>query len=129
MGKVKLIGRKRKFIREDNPNRMFREMTEYHVDVLQDIEFSIVSAWRRDERIDDRAVSLALKAAIAGSEASDELAGAIAHELRDARRLRADVSEEIWTKGLKVVLESVGNHSSARAGDIGYLSFIEPFVP
>ena len=129
MGKVKLIGRKRKFIRQESANHMFREMTEYHVDVLQNIEFSIVSAWRRDERIDDRAVSSALRAAIAGTSAAYELAGSIARELESARRLRADVSEEIWTKGLKVVLESVGNHSAARAGDIYYLSFIEPFVP
>jgi uncharacterized alpha-E superfamily protein len=129
MGKVKLVGRKRKFVREENPNQTFREMTKHHLDVLQSIEFSVVSAWRRDERIDDKAVSSALRAAIAGTDAADELAGAVGQELRNARRLRADVSEEIWTKGLKVVLESVHNHSAGRDGDINYLSFIEPFVP
>jgi len=129
MGKVKLIGRKRKFIRQESANHMFREMTRHHVDVLQDIEFSIVSAWRRDERIDDRAVSLALKAVIAGTGTTDELAGSVAQALRNGRQLRADVSEEIWTKGLKVVLESVHNHSAARDGDVDYLEFIESFVP
>jgi hypothetical protein len=42
---------------------------------------------------------------------------------------RSDISDEIWKKGLKVVLESVHTHSDAKEGDTDYLEFASAFIP
>ena len=120
-------GRKRKFIRQEKPKNIFKRMTRDHLDVLQNIEFSIVSVWR-SSNIDDKIVASALKTAIAGSEPADELSGSLIKALENTRLLRADVCDEIWRDGLKVVLESVYNHSNARTGDRDYLEFVSEFV-
>ena len=51
-------GRKRKFIRQEKPKNIFKRMTRDHLDVLQNIEFSIVSVWR-SSNIDDKIVASA----------------------------------------------------------------------
>jgi hypothetical protein len=129
MAKVKLKGRKRKYIRVEKPKKIFEEMTENHVDVLENIEFVIVSTWREDRRIDDKEVAVALKSLIKEEAAKDEIAGRIIKAIENTRLIRADVSDEIWIKGLKVVLESVYTHSEAEEGDRFYLEFAEMFIP
>ena len=51
MSNFKPIGRNRKLIRQEKPEKIFKQMTNDHVDVLQNIEFSIVSAYRRSSNI------------------------------------------------------------------------------
>ena len=128
MSAFKPIGRKRKFIRQENPKKLYKLMTENYLDVLQNIEFTIVSLYRRSAVLDDKVVASALKAAIAGSDASDDSSRTLVKDLENMRLLRADVSDEIWINGLKVVLQSVHNHSDARDGDTDYLDFIAVFV-
>jgi len=129
MAKVKLKGRKRKYIRVEKPKKIFEEMTENHVDVLENIEFAIVNTWRNDQRIDDKEVAAALKSLIKEEAAKNEMAGRIIKAIENTRLIRADVSDEIWIKGLKVVLESVYTHSEAEEGDRFYLEFAEMFIP
>ncbi|OHB61046.1 MAG: hypothetical protein A2167_04460 [Planctomycetes bacterium RBG_13_46_10] len=128
MSKFKPKGRGRKFIREENPNKIRRQMTKNHLDVLQNIEFSIVTAWRNNSKIDDKVVASALKTAIEGVVPVDELSVSLVKNIEDTRLLRADVPDEIWKNGLKVVLESVYNHSDAQTGDTDYLDFVSAFI-
>ena len=129
MSNFKPIGRNRKFIRQESPKKIFTQMTSDHADVLQNIEFSIVSAYRCNNNIDDKVVASALRTAITGGDAADELSHSLIEALEDIRLLCADVSDEIWKKGLKVVLQSVYDHSDMRTGDRDYLEFVSPFLP
>jgi hypothetical protein len=120
--------KRRPYERDENPHARFRKMTRDHADVLQNIEFALVTAWRKNGAIDDRTAALALKAAISGNPPTDSLAAALADDLALARTLRADASDAIWNAGLKVVLESVHTHSDAQAGDDDYLGFASAFI-
>ena len=104
-------------------------MTEEHADVLQNIEFALVSAFREDQRVDDRDVAAALRAAIAGEAPAEDTVESLVARLAGIRRMRADISDETWLDGLKVVLESVQRHSLRRRGDYDYLLFVENFLP
>jgi len=121
--------KRRPYEKIENPRTVFRKMTRDHVDVLENIEFALVSAWRKDASIDDRAVALALKAAIVQSPPADALAARLYGELAAVRSFREDVADDIWKAGLKVVLESVHTHSDAAPGDYEYLSFAGAFLP
>ena len=127
MSKLK-FKKRRNYERKEKPEKIFKQMTRDHLDVLQNIEFSIVSACRDHRGIDDKIIASALKAAIAGDEPADALSALLINDLANTRRMRADVPDTIWTNGLKVVLESVLNHSDARPGDRDYLTFIQNFV-
>lgn len=120
--------KRRNYEHKENPEKIFKQMTRDHLDVLQNIEFSIVSACRDCNSIDDKIIASALKAAIAGDEPADALSALLINDLANTRRMRADVPDTIWTNGLKVVLESVLNHSDARPGDRDYLTFIQNYV-
>jgi hypothetical protein len=121
--------KRRLFAREENPHKIFRKMTTDHADVLQNIEFILVEAYRENEDVDDPVVASVLKAAIIDQRPAGELTGMIFDRLDAIREQRDDVSDEIWTSGLKVVLESVRTHSDMQAGDTGYLDFVSPYVP
>jgi hypothetical protein len=129
MSKFKPTGRKRKYIREEKPEKIFKQMTRDHVDVLQNIEFCLVSAWRNDGSIDDKAVAYALKKVIEDAESPNESKSPLISSLKNARLLRLDVPDDIWRNGLKVVLESVHTHSDAKEGDRDYLEFVSEFMP
>ena len=103
-------------------------MTKDHVDVLQNIEAVLVAAWREHLEIDDRLTAMALKAAIDHTEPMDELAQIMVTGLENTRQFRSDVSEEIWTAGLQVVLKSVHTHSQSKPGEQNYLRFASRFV-
>ena len=108
--------------------KIFNRMANDHVDVLQNIEFALVSAYRDNEAIDDSVVAEALKISIVGGEAANELTALLVDDISGIREVRLDISDELWEKGLKVVLESVHNHSAIRRGDRSYLNFISEFL-
>ena len=108
--------------------KLLKRMTRDHQDVLQDIEFVFISRYREDNRIDDRIVSNALKAAIGGDTAEDALVESLNKDLEGARLLRSDVSDEIWRDGLRTVLQSVHRHSYLRPGEREYLDFVSSFI-
>jgi len=109
-------------------HKLLERMSRDHLDVLQNIEFSLVSRWREDESIDDGVVADALKAAIYDDVPESACAQSLGQGLEAVRRLRADVSDDTWRAGLQAVLQSVHRHSSLRPGARGYLHFVSDFI-
>ncbi len=105
-------------------NRMIRG----HQDVLQNIEFALVSSYREGDNIDDKVVEDALQAAIRGREPEDPAAEEAFCRLAAIRQMREDVPDELWTDGLRVVYSSVRRHSECRPGQTSYLDFVSPYV-
>ena len=121
--------KRRNYERKEKPEKIFKRMTRDHLDVLQNIEFSILSTCRNHDDIDDRIIASALKTAVAGSEPVGELSAILINDLVQIRQMRGDsVPDNIWTDGLKVVLRSVRNHSDTQPGDRDYLTFIQNYV-
>lgn len=120
--------KRRPYVKEVSPSRMFKEMTNKHVDVLQNIESAIIGVYQNNENLDDHLVASALHASIHSSTTDHELSNQLIQSFEDVRLLRSDISDIIWIWGLKVVLDSVHTHSSAQSGDTDYLNFISNFV-
>lgn len=78
--------------------------------------------------MDDHVVAVALKAALAGIEPDEPMARSLVRLLAEMRQARADVSDELWTDGLKVVRKSVDTHSAMKPGDRDYLAFVSAFT-
>jgi len=108
--------------------KLIRRMTRDHPDVLQNIEFALVSAYREDRRLDDSTIAETLRAAIRGLEPGSVLAGQVRIRLEGVREMRADIEDSLWLDGLRVILDSLHNHSDAKPGSTGYLSFASRFV-
>jgi uncharacterized alpha-E superfamily protein len=108
--------------------KLMKWMVRDHQDVLQNIEFIIISEYRENRRIDDRIVADALKAAIHSETAENDLAESINQALEETRMIRSDVSDDIWRNGLQTVLQSVHRHSYLRPGEREYLDFVSNFI-
>ena len=121
--------KRRPFQERENPHALLRKMTRDHVDVLENIEFVLVQAWREHPEIDDCLVEDALSAAIAEDTASDPISEMLLKQLDNIRLIRCDVDDKIWKAGLQVVLKSVHTHSDAMQGDRQYLEFVNKFIP
>ena len=106
-----------------------KRMTRDHQDVLENIEFVFVEAYREDDSIDDAAVLETLRAALGRAEATDPRAMDMLERLAEVRELRSDVSDEVWRGGLHIVQQSVRRHSLGRPGETDYLRFIATFIP
>ena len=107
---------------------LFHRMTNNHIDILENIEFSLVSAYRSNPTIDDRNVAATLEAVIKGVEPTDILTVLLAKALKSARELRTDVADDLWRDGLNVVLQSVKDHSNLKVGNRDYLEFAGLFL-
>ena len=107
---------------------MMKRMTRDHQDVLQNIEFVLVTRYREDRTIDDRIIADALEAAIHGDTPEDTLAQSLNESLEGMREFRHDISDETWRDCLRTVLQSVHRHSSLRPGSRGYLDFVSDFI-
>jgi hypothetical protein len=142
MSKVKRLKRKRALQKKANirqvafqkkwgaslkPLRSMKQMTRNHLDLLQNIEFILLSEYENDVCIDDSIVAEALRAVVLNTEPDDEIVQSLKERLEDLRRLRSDVSDEIWRDGLLTVLQSVLRHSSLKPGCIWYLDFVSSF--
>ena len=110
------------------PRKLLKRMTRDYQDVLQNIEFVLVSQYRENRRIDDRIVADALKAAIRGDTAEHVLAESLNEGLEEMRLFRSDVSDDIWRDCLRTVLQSVHRHSYLRPGEREYLDFVCSFI-
>ena len=144
MSKVKRLKRKRALQKKSNirqmalqkkfgatlrPRKSMKHMARDHLDVLQNIEFVLVSGYRSDRSIDDCIVADVLIAAILDAEPEDSRARSLNENLENIHELRSDVSDDIWRDGLRTVLESVHRHSSLKPGSRGYLDFVSDYVP
>ena len=143
MSKVKRLKRKRALQKKANirqmasqknlsatlgPRKLMKRMTRDHQDVLQNIEFVLVSGYRSDRSIDDRIVADALKAAIHDEVPEGDLAQSLNESLENIRELRSDISDDVWRDGLRTVLQSVHRHSSLKSGSRAYLDFASDFI-
>jgi uncharacterized alpha-E superfamily protein len=108
--------------------KLMKRMVRDHQDILQNIEFVLVSRYREDHRIDDRIVADALKAAIRDDTAEDALAESMNKALENMRLLHSDISGDVWRDGLRTVLQSVHRHSYLRPGEREYLDFVCDFI-
>lgn len=104
------------------------EITRSHADVLQNIEATLVQCWREVEGVDDAWAHLALVAAMRDDPPDHPTAGHVYSLLKAVRKLRGDVAPDLWLDALRVVDQSVRDHSSLRHGDRSYLAFILPYV-
>ncbi len=107
--------------------KLLKRMPRDHLDVLQNIEFILVTDYRDDRSIDDCIVADALIAAILDAEPEDSRAQSLNESLENIRELRSDVSDDIWRDGLRTVLQSVHRHSSLIPGCRWYLDFVSDF--
>jgi len=114
--------------KEMGPAKLSKRMARDHLDVLQNIEFSLLSGHREDPTIDDRIVADVVKAAIHGDVPEDARTQSLSENLEEIRQLRSDVSDDVWLDGLRTVLQSVHRHSDLRPGSRAYLGFISDFV-
>ena len=110
------------------PRSLLKRMTRYHQDILQNIEFILVTGYRNDHSINDCIVVDALKAAIHDDVPQDPRAISLNEGLEDIRQFRSDVSDDIWRNCLRVVLQSVYRHSGLRSGSRDYLDFVSDFI-
>ena len=142
MSKVKRLKRKRAMQKKSNirqmdsqkkfgaklkPRKSMKHMARDHLDVLQNIEFALVSGHRSERSIDDRIVADVLIAAILDAEPQDTRARSLNESLESIRELRSDIPDDIWRDGLRTVLESVHRHSSLKPGCRWYLDFVSGF--
>ena len=104
------------------------EITRSHADVLQNIEFTLVHCWREVEGVDDAWTHIALVAAMRDDPPDHPCSWHVYQKLKSLREMRDDLSPELWLDALRVVDQSVRDHSSLRHGDRSYLAFILPFV-
>jgi len=143
MSKVKRLKRKRALQKKANirqmdsqkklgatlkPRKSMKHMARYHLDMLQNIEFTILSRYRSDRSIDDRIVADALRAVILDTEPEDTRAQSLNESLEDIRELRPDIPDDVWRDGLLTVLQSVHRHSSLKSGSRAYLDFASDFI-
>lgn len=108
-----------------------KQMTRDHLDVLQNIEFSLVRMAQENLAIDDGILDEALRCALGGHPPDDD-AGDEVFEVFDGltamRKKREDVSDAVWNSGLKTVRDSVRRHSSLAPGDRAYIRFVQPYI-
>jgi len=109
-------------------HKLLKRMQRDHLDLLQNIEFILVTKYREDPTIDDRVVAEVLKAAIDNNAPQDKQAASIKESLQGIREIRSDIPDEIWRDGLRTVLQSVHRHSSLKPGSRGYLNFVSDFI-
>jgi hypothetical protein len=108
--------------------KLLKRMTRDHVDVLQNIELTLISAYEKDGSIDDHIIAEVLQAAIRDEVPDGARAQSTQEDLEEMRSLRADVPDKIWRDGLRTVLQSVQRHSNLRPGVRNYLDFVSDFI-
>jgi hypothetical protein len=102
-------------------------MKRDHLDVLQNIEFTLVQEARNDPKIDDATIDQALGNCLDQTNLPADADSRVVR-LCFMRDVREDVSDELWRAGLRTVRKSVRTHSSLAPGDTGYLDFVRPYV-
>jgi uncharacterized alpha-E superfamily protein len=100
-----------------------------HQDVLQNIEFALVTRYREDPRIDDLILAEALTGAILDTQPISELVQSVMEALGAIRAFREGLADQAWKECLQTVLRSVRRHSHCHRGQRDYIDFISPFLP
>jgi hypothetical protein len=105
-----------------------RRMVREHLDVLQNIESTLVGAARDAEEVDDRVVEQVLQLAIRGASSENPIVQWVLDLLASMRETRGDVSDDVWRDGLRVVYTSLKRHSYCRSGEYEYLAFASQYA-
>ncbi len=126
-----MSGWKRKMARNQmkSGQGLMERMARDHQDILQNIEFALVSTWRRRDDVDDKACHATIESALMRSEPRDEAVSALSEQLLAIRETRSDVPENLWLDGLRVVADSIRTHSQRRPGEVAYLTFVGQYIP
>jgi hypothetical protein len=111
-----------------SPHKRMKRMASENLDVLQNIEFALVTTHREYPAVDDSAVAEALRCAIRGKEPSEETAELLLSRLGATRQIRPDISDSVWQEGLQVILGSVKRRSKLRPGETSYLDFVADYI-
>jgi hypothetical protein len=116
----------------DRENKLgMKRMSREHLDVLQNIEFILVTHAREDPAIDDDIIDRALQVAMGRTDVvgdTDPRVVGLCEGLEMIRETREDVSDGIWHAGLRTVDESVRRHSDLKPGEKSYLRFVGPYI-
>ena len=70
----------------------------------------------------------ALRAYLTKSPPDGEPVATVYQTLDDFRQMRDDISDEVWNDGIRVVMDSLRNHSTFLPGEKSYLRFVSEFV-
>ena len=108
--------------------KMEDRMIQHHQDILQNIEFAMMSGYRNCNDVDDSVIADALKAVILSQEPEKELSAQLIEGLDSIRQMRNDLDEDLWRDGLRTVLRSVQRHSNLHPGSTNYIDFVSTFV-
>lgn len=103
------------------------EITRHHADVLQDIERALLDTWREVSGTDDHWVHLGLVGAMRDDPTDHPCSWMVFTALKKLRERREDIDAELWLDALRVVNQSVRDHSSLKHGERSYLEFIRAF--
>lgn len=106
----------------------WEEITRGHPEVLHVIESTILRSWSVVPGVDDYWAHMGLIGAMRDDPPDHPCSWDVYWRLQQARELRDDVPAEIWLDALRVVDQSVRDHSSLQHGDRSYLAFILQYV-
>jgi hypothetical protein len=104
------------------------EITRSHPDVLQNIERTLLACWSECEGLDDQWVHLGLVGAMRDQPPDHPTSWFVYRQLKQLREQRDDLPADIWLDALRVIDQSVRDHSSLRHKDVSYLTFILAFL-
>lgn len=103
------------------------EITTHHTDLLENIEGTILETWRHVTGLCDHWTHLGLIGAMRNDMPDHPCSLMLFEALKKLRAKREDVDDELWLDALRVVDQSVRDHSSVKHGDRSYLEFIRAF--
>jgi hypothetical protein len=103
------------------------EITTHHTDLLLNIEGIILETWQYVTGLCDHWTHLGLIGAMRNDMPDHPCSLMLFEALKKLRQQRDDVDDELWLDALRVVDQSVRDHSSLRHGDRSYLTFISAF--
>lgn len=107
---------------------LMTRMIHEHSDLLQNLEFVLVTVAGEFDEVDDCVIERTLRNWIAGKPAEDPVAEAATHLLSEIRESRPDVDDTLWANAMRVVYTSLRDRSSCQAGETSYLGFVSRFV-
>ena len=102
-------------------SRKFVQMAEDHPDVLQNIEFALVRAYRENDEVDDQMAWQAVQTHMAARRSDNELVQPMVAALDHMRATRVDLNETLWRRGLQAVKEAIRGASDLQEGTTDYL--------
>lgn len=108
--------------------KLMKRMARDHPDVLQNIEFALVTCHRQDRSLDDRVMDAALRASLASQPPEDPGVAIVFESLASVREMRHAVPADIWSDCLRVVQDSIHTHSARTPGETAYLAFASRYV-